>query len=153
MEEGKEMKCEDFRVSAQNALDSSVDVALSGRLLHHAEGCLSCRSYYESLLALHRALHQLPRVSPSADLTLSLNRINELDFVPLKMSWGPEIRLAVEMLIPVALPYVAQTFSLDLLQRVLEMLMLPLGLSLFGIAVLKPYFLGGSGARVAPEKT
>ena len=147
------MKCEDFKASVQNALDSSVDVDLSGKLLHHAEGCLSCRSYYESLLALHQAMYRLPRVSPSADFVDSLNRINQSDFIPLKLSWGPEIRLAIEMLIPLTLPYLAQAFSLDLLQRVLEMLMLPLGLSLFGIAVLKPYFLGGSGSRVAPEKT
>lgn len=147
------MKCEDFRASVQSALDVVVDVDLSGELLDHAEACLSCKSYYESLLALHRALHRLPRVSPSADLVASLNRINQLDFVPVKLSWGPEIRLAVEMLIPVTLPYIAQAFSLDILQHVLEMLMLPLGLTLFGIAVLKPRFLGGPEYRIARQQS
>jgi hypothetical protein len=75
-----------------------------------------------------------------------------LDFVPVKLSWGPEIRLAAEMLIPIALPYVAQALSMELLQHILEMLMLPLGLSLFGIAVLKPWFLGGPEYRVVPDK-
>jgi len=147
------MKCEDFRALVQSALDVAVDVALSGELLDHAEACLSCKSYYESSLALHRALHRLPRVSPSAGLVTSLNRITQLDFVPVKLSWGPEIRLAVEMLIPVTLPYIAQAFSLDLLQHALEMLMLPMGLTLFGIAVLKPRFLGGPEYRIAPQQS
>jgi hypothetical protein len=147
------MKCEDFRASVQSALDVAVDAALSGELLDHAKACLSCKSYYESSLALHRALHRLPRVSPSVDLVASLSRINQLDFVPVKLSWGPEIRLAVEMLIPVTLPYIAQAFSLDVLQYVLEMLMLPLGLTLFGIAVLKPRFLGGPEYRIAPQQS
>ncbi|MCX6145226.1 MAG: hypothetical protein NTZ35_18635 [Ignavibacteriales bacterium] len=139
-------------MSVQSALDVAVDVALSKELLDHAEVCVLCKSYYESSLALHQALHRLPRVSPPADLIGSLNRINQLDFVPVKLSWGPEIRLAAEMLIPVALPYVAQAFSLDLLQHILEMLMLPLGLSLFGIAVLKPWFLGGPEYRIVLDK-
>jgi hypothetical protein len=147
------MKCEDFRVSVQSALDVSVDVALPGELLEHADVCVSCKSYYESSLALHRALGRLPRMSPSADLVASLNRINQLDFVPMKVSWGPEIRLALEMMIPVALPYLAQALSMELLQHILEMLILPLGLSLFGIAVLKPWFLGGPEYRIAPDKT
>jgi hypothetical protein len=146
------MKCEEFRASVQIALDGAIDVVLSGELADHAKACVSCKSYYESSLALHRALHRLPRVSPSAELIGSLNRINHLDFVPVKLSWGPEIRLAVEMLIPVAFPYIAQALSMELLQRILEMLMLPLGLSLFGIAVLKPWFLGGPEYRIVPDK-
>jgi hypothetical protein len=146
------MKCEEFRTSVQIALDEAVDVVLSGELADHAQACVLCKSYYESSLALHRALHRLPRVGPSAELIGSLNRINQLDFVPVKLSWGPEIRLATEMLIPIALPYVAQALSMELLQHILEMLILPLGLSLFGIAVLKPWFLGGPEYRFVPDK-
>lgn len=147
------MKCEDFRASVQSALDASVNVALSAEQLGHAEACESCKSYYESTLELHRALQQIPRVSPSVALVASLNRINQLDFVPMKLSWSPEIRLAIEMLIPVTLPYIAQVLSLDQIQHALEVLMLSLGLALFGVAVLKPRFLGKPQNRPALKES
>jgi hypothetical protein len=147
------MKCEAFRESVQNSFDAAISVTVSGELLNHAEVCVSCKSYYESSLALHQALYRIPRVSPSADLVRSLNRINQPESIRVKLSWGPELRLAVEMLIPVALPYIAQAFSLDHIQHALEVLMVSLGLALFGVAVLKPWFLRGSDYRTAPEKS
>jgi predicted anti-sigma-YlaC factor YlaD len=146
------MKCEDFRESVQRMLDSEAEIVLAGELLAHAETCAQCRAFFESSLALHRAMSNLPRVSLPPDLLTSLQRIGQLDFVPVKLGWGPEIRLAAEMLIPIILTYAAQAFSFNLLQHVLEMLMVPLGLALLGIAALKPHILGGPGYRLAPEE-
>ena len=72
-------------------------------------------------------------------------------FCPAKLSWGPDIRLAAALLSPVALPHIAQQFSLDEIQYILEALILLLGLTVFGIAALKPLFLGSPAYRLAPE--
>lgn len=145
------MICQEFRESLQTTLDATPDVVLSRESETHVESCPDCRAFYESTLALHRALYQLPRVRPSQDLVAALNRIDQLDFVPVKLSWGPEIRLAAEMLVPVVLAYGAQLYSSELLQHILEASMLALGLTFFGIAVSKPYVLGAPEFRLSPE--
>ena len=104
------------------------------------------------MLALHGAMYRLPRMSPTPDFIASLDHIDRIDFVPARLSWGPEIRLAAMLLSPVALPYIAQEFSLDEIQYILEALILLLGLTVFGIAALKPLFLGSPAHRLAADQ-
>jgi hypothetical protein len=97
-------------------------------------------------------MYRLPRLSPTPDFAASLNHIDRIKLIPARLSWGPEIRLAAALLSPVALPYIAQQFSLDEIQYILEALILLLGLTVFGIAALKPFFLGTPAYRLAPDR-
>lgn len=146
------MTCQDFRDSVQSALDAATRVALPDELRAHAETCPQCIAFFESSLALHQAMHNLPQVSPSTEFVASLKRINQLDYVPVRLSWVPEIRLGAALLTPLALPYVAQAFSSDQLQHILEALILLLGLTFLGLTALKPYILGAPDYRPASEK-
>ena len=146
------MKCEEFRAMVQNGLDAKAETVLSIEAATHADTCVGCKEYYESMLALHGAMNNLPRVSPTPDFIASLNHIEQITFVPAKLSWVPEIRLAVSFLLPIALPYIAQEFSLNEIQIVLEIAILLLGLTAFGIAALKPLFLGSPAYRLAPDR-
>ena len=146
------MKCEEFRALVQGALDAKRETELRTETLAHINECPACKSYYESMLALHGAMYRLPRLSPTPDLVASLNHIDRIEYVPARLSWGPEIRLAAALLSPVALPYIAQQFSLDEIQYILEALILLLGFTVFGIAALKPLFLGSPAFRLAPDR-
>lgn len=144
------MKCEEFKESLQDFLDAREERDWPGELRAHTASCPQCRAFGGSLLALHGAMQQLPRVSASAELISSLKRIRPTDASLVKIGWGPEIRLGVQLLLPVALPYIAQEFSLDEIRFVLQTLILLLGLTVFGIAAWKPLFLGNPAYRLAP---
>jgi hypothetical protein len=146
------MKCEEFRSEVQGEIDRSGEERLSTALRDHVEMCGECRTFFESLIAVHRALGRLPRVSPSAELVTALNQIEKPVYVPMKLSWGPDIRLAAAMVAPVVLPFIAQILSLTVLQQVLEISILFLGATLFALAVLKPSFLGGPEHRIVLDK-
>jgi len=147
------MKCEEFRSRVQDELDRIGDEILPAEFREHADTCAQCGPFFESLIAVHRALRHLPRVSPPAELITALSKLDKPVYVPMKLSWSPDIRLAAAMVAPALLPYIAQALSFTLLQQILEMSILSLGMALFGIAALKPSFLGGPEYRVAPEKT
>ena len=146
------MKCDEFRALVQSALDTKQETELSTETLAHVDTCPACKSYYESMLSLHGAMYRLPRLSPTPDFVASLNHIDQIKFIPAGLSWGPEIRLAAALLSPLALPHIAQQFSLDEIQHILEALILLLGLTVFGIAALKHLFLGSPAYRLAPER-
>jgi predicted anti-sigma-YlaC factor YlaD len=146
------MKCEELRALLQNGLDAGQEALVSSEARSHTGTCPSCKKHYESMLALHGAMYNLPRVSPTPDFVASLYHIDQIKFVPAKLSWVPEVRLAAAFLSPVALPYIAQEFSLDEIQYVLEAVILLLGLTAFGIAALKPLFLGSPAYRLAPDR-
>jgi len=146
------MKCEEFRALVQSGLDERRETLVSVEARTHTETCPTCKKYYESMLALHGAMYRLPRVSLTPDFVTSLNHIDQIKFVPARLSWIPEIRLAAALLSPVALPYIAQQYSLDQIQFVLEALILILGLTAFGIAAFKPFFLGSPAYRLAADR-
>jgi hypothetical protein len=146
------MKCEEFRESLQNLLDTREERDWPNELSAHATSCPQCRAFGDSLIALHQALQRLPHVSPSAELMDSLKRIRQGDTPVAKIGWGPEIRLGAQLLLPLALPYIAQAFSLTTLQYLLEALILLLGLSIFWVAALKPLVLGRPAYRVAADQ-
>jgi hypothetical protein len=146
------MKCGEFRLLVQGELDQIGDGALSAALRDHADTCIQCAAFFESLTAVHSDLRDLPRVAPPAELMAALRRIDKPVYVPMKLSWGPDIRLAAALVAPVLLPYAAQALSFTLLQQILEMSILSLGVTLFGIAVLKPSFLGGPEYRIVLDK-
>jgi hypothetical protein len=146
------MKCEEFKESLQNLLDARGELDWPNELSVHATSCAQCRAFADSLIALHQAMQQLPRVSPSAELMGSLKKISQSDAPLVKIGWGPEIRLGAQLLLPLALPYIAQAFSLTTIQYLLEALILLLGLTVFGIAALKPLFLGSPAYRLAPDR-
>jgi predicted anti-sigma-YlaC factor YlaD len=146
------MKCEEFRALVQSGLDAKEETAVSREGRAHTDTCPTCKKYYESMLALHGAMYSLPRVSPTPDFVASLNHIEQIEYVPAKLSWRPEIRLAAALLSPLVLPYIAQQYSLDQIQYILEALIMLLGLTAFGIAALKPFFLGGHAYHLAPDR-
>ena len=146
------MKCEEFRESLQNLLDAREERDWPNELSTHATSCPQCRAFGDSLIALHQAMQRLPSVSPSAELMDSLKRIRLADAPVVKIGWGPEIRLGAQLLLPLALPYIAQAFSLTTLRYLLEALILLLGLSIFWVAALKPLFLGRPAYRLAADQ-
>jgi hypothetical protein len=147
------MKCEEFKSLVQGELDQIGNGVLSTALHDHANTCIQCGAFFESLTAVHSALRDLPRVTPSAELMTALRRIDKPVYVPMELSWGPDIRLAAAMVTPVLLPYIAEALSYTLLQQIFEMSILALGVALFAIAALKPRFLGGPEYRIVPDKS
>ncbi|MBF8297150.1 MAG: hypothetical protein HW389_3695 [Bacteroidetes bacterium] len=146
------MKCEEFKESLQNFLDAREERDWPNGLSAHASSCPQCRTFGDSMIALHQAMQRLPRVSPSAELMGSLKKIKQPDASLVKIGWGPEIRRGAQLLLPLALPYIAQAFSLTTTQHVLEALILLLGMTVFVMSVLKPLFLGVHERRVSLEK-
>jgi hypothetical protein len=146
------MNCEEFKESLQNLLDARQEHDWPNELSVHAASCPQCRACGDSLIALHQAMQHLPRVSPSAELMGTLKKINQPDAPLVKIGWEPEIRLGVQLLLPLALPYIAQAFSLTTLQYLLEALILLLGLSIFWVAALKPLVLGRPAYRLAADQ-
>jgi len=146
------MTCEDFAASVQKLLTQREPNALTGDLLSHAASCTNCRGMYESSLALHRALQNLPRIASSGEFVARLRRIDELPSPYAKLSWMPEVRLAVGMLLPLGLPYLTDMFFSESLQFVLQALIVLLGLTFLGVVVLKPLILGGPSYRFAPKR-
>ncbi len=147
------MKCEVFKESLQCLLDGREELDWPDEMHAHAESCPHCRLFRDSLVVLHQEMKHLPRVSPSAELVDSLRKIKQRGAPLVKIGWEPEIRLGAQLLLPLALPYIAQAFSLTTIQYLLEALILLLGFTVFGIAALKPLFFGSPAAYCpAPDQ-
>jgi predicted anti-sigma-YlaC factor YlaD len=136
------MNCADFREELQGRLTHAGRESSAGARAH-MEMCASCRAYEKEMTQLDANLRRLPREKVPPHLSDALAAIGrrKATHVP-DIGWGPEIRRAGAVLLPVAL---AWAFNI----APLNALLIFAGTTSLATSILRPRFL----ATLAPRST
>jgi predicted anti-sigma-YlaC factor YlaD len=128
------MNCADSREELQGGL-TGMGREISAGTRAHVETCASCRAYAREMTQLDADLRRLPRESAPPRLLEALAAISRRDAAHApQIGWGPEIRRAAAVLLPVTL---AWAFNIAPLNALLVFA----GTSTLAISILRPRFV------------
>ncbi|HTP12841.1 MAG TPA: hypothetical protein VMM37_04405 [Bacteroidota bacterium] len=135
------MTCREFRNTLDKSLTHQPAPSLSEEMRLHRSSCKSCSTYYDSLVALHSALLDIPKEQIPPDLPARLKSIQRLpEPRSTGLGWMPEVKRGVLLLGPAA-AMVAASWLPPSTGTIVQFCILMAGLTILLSNILKPAFI------------
>jgi len=133
------MTCREYRERLRGETGSSASSMADDDLRAHAAGCPGCAQFTQWLMALDRALRDLPRAPIPGPV---IDAVRDIALRPPPLPWRPDLLRAAVFIIPAVFVWTGRTLLPDAFQFLAPATLAFAGAFIFVTAALRPRLLG-----------